>query len=366
MKLNKTFLAVAATLPLLSANVFADAVTAADLKERVFGSLFGEYYMPDTDKTESAAWDYMEKDWGYGVELGYYLTENWALRAEYARMEMQSLLDGSDVNGNRYGIDALYHLGAMPSVYLVGGLKRMDAGQSTTAFNLGLGYKHFFNQNFALFAEANRYQGIDESYGDAGIKLGMTYLFGTAAAKAAPTPAPAPAPVRAEPVAPAPVAVADADSDGVPDNMDKCAGTPAVHKVDASGCTVYVEKMAAVGDIDIEVRFPFDSAVVGAEQRADVDNLGAFMQRFTESTVMIEGHASNTGNPAYNMRLSERRANAVADILKNNFDVDPSRISAVGYGVTRPRVEGNTSEAHAANQRIEAKVTAKIKEPVLR
>src|SRR5690606_2795479 len=214
MKLNKTFLAVAAAFPLLSTAVMADTVSSADLKERVFGSLFGEYYMPDTDKTESAEWNYMEKDWGYGIELGYYLTENWALRAEYARMEMQSKLDGTDVNGNRYGIDAMYHLSNMPALYLVCGIKRMNAGQSTTAFNLGVGYKHFFNQNFALFAEANRYQGIDESYGDAGIKLGMSYLFGTAAAKAAPTPAPAPAPapVRAQPVAPAPVA--DTDGDG--------------------------------------------------------------------------------------------------------------------------------------------------------
>ncbi|PKM17701.1 MAG: hypothetical protein CVV11_16435 [Gammaproteobacteria bacterium HGW-Gammaproteobacteria-15] len=359
MKLNKTFLAVAAALPLFSFAANADTVTAADLKERVFGSLFGEYYMPDTKKTESPDWNYMEKDWGYGVELGYYLTEQWAIRAEYARMEMQSKLDGSDVNGNRYGLDVMYHLPQLSSVYLVGGLKRFDAAQNTTAFNVGLGYKHFFNQNFALYAEANRYQGIDESYGDAGIKLGMTYAFGSPAAKAAPTPAPAPA-------APVQAAVVDSDGDGVPDSADKCANTPANHKVDATGCTIFEEKMAAVGDVDIEVRFAFDSATIPANKISDVEGLGAFMQRFPESTVVIEGHASNIGNPTYNMRLSERRANSVADILKNKFNIAPSRIKSVGYGVTRPRVEGNTSAAHAANQRIEAKVTATIKEPVLR
>ncbi|SEI08676.1 OmpA-OmpF porin, OOP family [Rheinheimera pacifica] len=359
MKLNKTFLAVAAALPLFSFAANANTVTAADLKERVFGSLFGEYYMPDTKKTESPDWNYMEKDWGYGVELGYYLTEQWAIRAEYARMEMQSKLDGSDVNGNRYGLDVMYHLPQLSSVYLVGGLKRFDAAQNTTAFNVGLGYKHFFNQNFALYAEANRYQGIDESYGDAGIKLGMTYAFGSPAAKAAPTPAPAPA-------APVQAAVVDSDGDGVPDSADKCANTPANHKVDATGCSIFEEKMAAVGDVDIEVRFAFDSAAIPANKISDVEGLGAFMQRFPESTVVIEGHASNIGNPTYNMRLSERRANSVADILKNKFNIAPSRIKSVGYGVTRPRVEGNTSAAHAANQRIEAKVTATIKEPVLR
>jgi len=357
MKLNKTFLAIAAALPLFSGAVFADTASSAELKERVFGSLFGEYYMPDIDKTESADWNYMERDSGYGIELGYYLNETWALRAEFAKLNLKSKLDGSDADGNRIGIDAMYHMPNMPAIYLVGGLKRFDAVQNTTAINVGIGYKHFLNQNFGLFAEANRYQGIDESYGDAGIKLGMTYLFGAAAA---PAPAPAPAP---KPVVVAPV---DSDADGIVDTADKCANTPANHKVDVTGCTVFEEKMAAVGDIDIEVRFPFDSATVPASQRSDVESLGAFMQRFPDSTVRIEGHASNLGKADYNMRLSERRAKSVADILKRDYKISDARITAVGYGVTRPRVQGNTKEAHAANQRIEAKVTAKIKEPVLR
>lgn len=357
MKLNKTFIAVAMAIPFFSSAV----VQAADKEDRVFGSVFGEYYIPDIDKTESAAWDYMEKDWGYGVEIGYYLDANWAIRAELARDQLSNALTGDDVNGNRMGIDVLYHVPQWESVYIVGGLKRFTAAQDSSAVNLGVGYKHFFNQNVALFAEANRYQGIDETYGDAGIKVGMTYLFGSAEPKAEPTAAPVV--VVAAPVV---VAVADTDGDGVNDDMDKCANTAATHKVDAMGCTIYVEKMAAVGDVDIEVRFPFDSAVVTADQKSDVASLGAFMQRFPESTVDIEGHASNIGNPDYNMKLSERRAKSVADILKSEYNIAESRISAVGYGITRPRVEGKTREAHRANQRIEAKVTAKIKEPVLR
>ena len=106
MKLNKTFLAVAAALPLLSGAALAESVSTAELKERVFGSVFADYYLPDTDKTESAAWNYMEKDWGYGIELGYYLNESWALRAEYAKLDLKSKLDGSDADGKRLGIDA--------------------------------------------------------------------------------------------------------------------------------------------------------------------------------------------------------------------------------------------------------------------
>lgn len=359
MKLNKTFLAVAVALPLFSGAASAEVATAAELKERVFGSIFAEYYRPDTDKTESIDWNHMDNDWGYGLELGYYLNEQWALRAEYAKLDLKSLKDGSDADGSRLGVDVLFHLSRYPSIYIAGGLKRMDAVQNTTAASIGVGYKHFFNQHVAVFAEASRQHGIDESYGDANFKFGMTYLFGNPAPKAEPTPAPAPAAV----VVAAPV---DSDADGVVDGSDKCANTPANHKVDATGCTIYQEKMASVGDIDIEVRFSFDSAVIPANKISDVEGLGAFMQRFPESTVVIEGHASNIGNPDYNMRLSERRANAVADMLKSKFNIAESRITAIGYGVTRPRAEGSTREAHRANQRIEAKVTAKIKEPVLR
>ncbi|WNO62136.1 OmpA family protein [Rheinheimera sp. MMS21-TC3] len=359
MKLKKLYVAIAATLPLLGS--FAANAADVDKENRVFGSIFTEYYMPDTDKTESPAWDYMKKDWGYGLEIGYYLNETWALRAEYARLEMQSKLNGSDVNGNRFGIDAMYHLPQMPSIYIVGGLKRFDAARNTTAVNVGVGYKHFFNQNFALYAEGNRYQGIDKSYADAGIKLGVSYLFGSVAEKAAPTPAPAPAQVVEQPVK-----VADTDGDGVPNNRDKCPNTAANHKVDADGCTIFVEKVASVGDVDIEVRFPFDSAVIPADHRFDVQNLGAFMQRFPEATVLIEGHASKIGSPEYNMKLSQRRADAVAKVLKQDFNIAQDRISTIGYGETKPRVNGSTREAHRANQRIEAKVTATIKEPVLR
>ncbi|WP_235357334.1 OmpA family protein [Arsukibacterium sp. MJ3] len=357
MKLKITTLAVLAALPFISAQAFAQSTTAANLENRVFGSLFGEYYLPDTDKTESASWNFMEKDFGYGVEIGYYLTETWAIRAEFAKLDLSSKLNGSDAGGNRLGIDVMYHLSNMPAVYLVGGLKRMDAVQDTSAFNIGVGYKHFINQNFGLFGEMNRYQGIDESYADAGIKLGVTYLFGAAAAPA-PMPAPAPAPVQ-------PAPVADSDADGVLDNADRCPNTAANHKVDAQGCTVFTEEMQRVGDVDIEVKFGFDSAAVSADQKTEVIQLAAFMKRFPESEVVIEGHASNIGNPAYNMRLSERRAKSVADILTSE-GVQSARITSVGYGVTRLRVQGNTSAAHAANQRIEAKVTAKVKEPVIR
>lgn len=359
MKLKATAIAVLAALPLLSAQVFANTPSAQDLEEKVFGSLFGESYWTDQRKGELAQWKNLDNGWGVGLEIGYRLNETWGVRAEYARQSLDSLTQSSRVTGDRFGVDAMYHL-TNSNIYLVGGWKHFERNVYSDALNIGVGYRHFINHNVALFVEGNAYRGINKgNWNDAAIKAGATWVFGTAAAPA-PTPAPAPAPTPA----PAPVVV-DSDGDGVPDSQDKCPNTPATHKVDAQGCTIYTEKMDRVGDVDIEVRFAFDSAVVSADGRTEVNQLAAFMKRFPEAVVFIEGHASNIGKPEYNMRLSERRAKAIADLLIAQ-GIDSSRITSQGFGVTRLRVQGNTREAHAANQRIEAKVTAKIKEPVLR
>ncbi|MDX3775064.1 OmpA family protein [Chromatiaceae bacterium AAb-1] len=362
MNTKMTTLAVITSLSLMSAGVTAAAPTADELAGRAFGSLFGEYYWTHKSKHSSALWDNVDDGWAAGVELGYRIDRNWAVRAEYARVSLDSDTLSSRAKGDRFGFDALYHLNVLNNnLYLVGGWKHYDVSRHADAINLGIGYRHFFNDSFAFYAEANRYQGINKgSWYDAGIKLGLNWFFG--ASQAAPAPAPAPEPVQAT-VAPQ---VVDSDNDGVPDNLDKCPNTPAGHQVDAQGCTVYVEKVASVGDVDIEIRFAFDSDTVAPDKLSDVNQLAAFLQRFPDATVKIEGHASNTGDPDYNLRLSERRAKAVEALLVKEHGIDASRVTAVGYGITQPRVQGNTREAHRANQRIEAKVSAKIKEPVRR
>ncbi|GGW55846.1 OmpA family protein [Alishewanella tabrizica] len=356
MKLKVTAIAVLAALPLLSTQAFANSPSAQDLEKKVFGSLFGEGYWTDVRKAESAMWNNADSGWGAGLEIGYRVNQTWGVRAEYARQSLDSLTQSSRITGDRFGLDAMYHL-ANTNLYLVGGWKHFEHNIASDALNIGVGYRHFINESVALYAEGNRFRGISNGdWNDASIKAGVTWIFGATPA-AAPTPAPQPAP------APAPVVV-DSDGDGVPDTRDKCPNTPATHKVDADGCTIYTEKVDRVGDVDIEVRFAFDSAVVSADGQTEVNQLAAFMKRFPESVVVVEGHASNVGSPAYNMRLSERRAKAIADLLVAQ-GIDSSRITSQGFGVTRLRVQGNTSAAHAANQRIEAKVTATIKEPVL-
>lgn len=349
MKLKTSAIAIMAALPLM----VSAAPTAEQLQDRVFGSVVYEMYFPDADKTESAEWLYQDKGEGYGLNLGYRISPEWSIRAEFVRQNLDSLLpNAKDVKGNRVGLDLGYHLPNSP-VYLLGGVKNFTTGRSASAVNIGVGANYFVQDNFAIFAEANRYQGISKSFGDAAVKVGMSYYFGDAPATA-PTPAPE--------VVPAPV-VGDADKDGVTDDKDQCPNTPVTDKVDSVGCSIFTENSVSIA---LNAQFDNDSAVVKSQYHADIEKLADFLKRFPNTDVEIGGHASNVGTPAYNLALSQRRADAIANTLVTKFGIDRSRVKAVGYGITKPKATGNTKAAHAINRRIEATVTATVKEAVQR
>lgn len=346
MKLKTSAIAILAALLTSTA---VSAQTANQYTDHVYGSIFTEYYMPDVDKQESAAWGYQGKDWGAGFNIGYQLSDEWAIRGELLRQSLENF-NGDEIKGNRAGIDLVYNLSEYP-VYLVGGIKNITTAQSASAANIGVGSEYFLTDNLAVFFEANRYQGISKGFADASVKLGLTYVFGAVTAVE-----PAPAPV-------AQAAVGDADKDGVTDDKDKCADTPVVDKVDEVGCSIFTEKSVT---INLNAQFDNNSDVVKDQYLADIERLADFLKRFPNTDVEIGGHASNVGSPAYNMSLSQRRANAVAKILVEKFGIEAARVKAVGYGITKPLAKGNSKEAHKMNRRIEGVVTASIKESVKR
>lgn len=227
---------------------------------------------------------------------------------------------------------------------------------------LGAGVGYNFTDNLKLQAKYRRYEGLDDNAGASAVVpvnadsnywgLELSYRFGSAAVVA---------PVAAAVVAAAPV---DSDNDGVYDDKDQCPATPATHKVDSVGCTIYenVKNKEDVGSI----QFANDSAVVKNVYYKDIERLANYLNKNPAFTVEIAGHASNVGKPEYNMELSDKRADAVAKILVEKYGISGSRVTSNGYGVTQPLVAGDSKEAHAANRRIEAIVTTTTKQPVLK
>ena len=70
----------------------------------------------------------------------------------------------------------------------------------------------------------------------------------------------------------------------------------------------------------------------------------------------IEGHTDNKGTPAKNQVLSENRAKAVLAFLKTKGGIDESRLTAAGYGDTKPIADNKTAKGRAMNRRVELKL----------
>src|SRR5690606_24447820 len=111
--------------------------------------------------------------------------------------------------------------------------------------------------------------------------------------------------------------------------------------------------------VELDVKFDFDRAEVKSGSYDDIRNLADFMKEYGQTSTVVEGHTDSVGTDAYNQRLSERRANAVRDVLVNQHGLDSSRIEAVGYGESRPVADNATEEGRAINRRVEAEVEAR-------
>jgi OmpA-OmpF porin, OOP family len=80
--------------------------------------------------------------------------------------------------------------------------------------------------------------------------------------------------------------------------------------------------------------------------------LVTFLQKYPERRVLIEGHTDSVGSEAYNLELSERRADAVRDFLLQN-GVNAAQLTAHGYGKASPVASNDTVEGRQQNRRVE-------------
>lgn len=100
------------------------------------------------------------------------------------------------------------------------------------------------------------------------------------------------------------------------------------------------------------IRFKTGSANISEESGDVLDELVRVLKACSDSEVEIAGHTDNVGQPDNNLDLSRRRAQAVVDYLIK-AGVSSSKLSAAGYGETRPIATNETAEGKARNRRIE-------------
>lgn len=128
----------------------------------------------------------------------------------------------------------------------------------------------------------------------------------------------------------------------MPDNLDQCPNTSKGATVDARGCWTY----AGV------VLFDFDSAEIKSEAHPMLNEAVVILKKNVQIKVEIDGHTDNIGPAAYNMKLSERRAKAVMEYFVGH-GVEAERLTAKGFGLTKPAAGNDTKEGRAKNRRVE-------------
>ena len=131
------------------------------------------------------------------------------------------------------------------------------------------------------------------------------------------------------------------------------------------GTTPYVSLTASTGGVTVlfddtraeltGVNFKAGSAELIPSSLKTLDNAIAGLKRNAKAKVEIEGHTSSEGSDELNQTLSEERAASVrAYMIKKG--ISPDRVTAVGYGPSRPKADNSTEAGRKANRRIEIRV----------
>jgi OOP family OmpA-OmpF porin len=139
----------------------------------------------------------------------------------------------------------------------------------------------------------------------------------------------------------APAAPLDSDGDGVYDNLDQCPDTPEGATVDKRGCWVLTG-----------VKFDTSKWEIKSRYYSILNSVVAILQKNPSIRLEIEGHTDNRGAADYNQRLSENRAKAVMDYLIAR-GIASNRLSARGYGFSKPAASNATASGRAQNRRVE-------------
>ncbi len=150
----------------------------------------------------------------------------------------------------------------------------------------------------------------------------------------------------------------DTDGDGVPDRLDNCPR----QKGPASnmGCPTFEKQVVALHDDRIEIldKVYFLPGTTKIHPRSGrlLNQIANVLHWHPELLKMeVEGHTDNSGSYAYNMKLSQRRAEAVVSALVRR-GIDKKRLVAKGAGPARPIADNRTRKGRDENRRVEFRV----------
>ena len=146
----------------------------------------------------------------------------------------------------------------------------------------------------------------------------------------------------------------DSDGDGLKDNEDNCPLTPG--PVENKGCPeLKPEEKAKIKAAFDNLLFETGKSIIKESSYISLNGLVNVMSAHEELKLSLEGHTDNVGDDDANMQLSKDRAQAVKQYLMDG-GIKGSRITAEGFGETRPVDTNDTPEGRKHNRRVEMNI----------
>lgn len=299
----------------------------------------------------------------YGLGIGKHISPEWSLEVNGVTGHYDATnVPGSRLNIRAFSLDALRVFARAERVspflsigagYIKDGPEPVGRSEGSPLAQVGAGLLIDLAENaagsfvFQLRPEVKaRWDFIDtrdnNNFLDYSAGIGFQFAWGAGRAPEAAAPAAEPPPPPTPPPPPPP---ADSDGDGVLDNADQCPGTPRGVAVDAVGCP-------RKGSVTLkDVNFEFNSAKLTGDSHAVLDGVAADLKKHPRLKVEMEGHTDSVGNDAYNLKLSQKRAESVREYLVSQ-GLPASQLTAKGFGETKPIASNKTKEGRAENRRV--------------
>jgi OOP family OmpA-OmpF porin len=309
----------------------------------------GQFYIaPGLQKMNYDAEVGLDNDLGYVIGIGYDFTSR--LSAEFSVMDLNPETKAKrELDQDLWKIDVLYGLDfdlGRFKPFVVSGLGNSNIdGENDSIWDIGAGLRLPLNERWTWRTSIRNYYALGRDFEDQdfGIDTTLVYRLGGSRKSMASSNEPPREGIQEV------VAVADADRDGVPDANDLCSDTPRSYAVDKDGCPIAIEEVARV---ELLVNFDFDRSEVKEQYLPEIERVARFMEQYPDRVVELEGHTDSRGTDAYNLGLSQRRAEAVMAELVGRFGISPSRVSAKGFGESQPIGSNDSAQGRAENRRV--------------
>lgn len=109
-------------------------------------------------------------------------------------------------------------------------------------------------------------------------------------------------------------------------------------------------------EFNSKILFGFDQFKLTSQADQSLDDLVKILNAYPDTDIDVQGYTDNTGTAAYNMQLSQKRADAVANYIKAN-GIAAKRVKTTAFGLTNPAYPNDTEANRALNRRVEFVIT---------